>query len=140
MSRVACSKKLHVRDMRRLLQWLAVVLVTLVCAGFASPGQRITALGASLEVSPPEAATTTQRPPRRQMSHHWLAGTVRLNLETVKEDLDDGDALFDAVDGAAVGFESVSFPREAGRALRCQPRVDTSRFAVGTGLPRGPPT
>lgn len=79
------------------------------------------------------------------MSHHWLAGTVRpvVGLEAVKEDLedlDDGDSLFDAVDGASVVVESVPFPREPGRALRCQPRVDTSRFAVGTGLPRGPPT
>jgi hypothetical protein len=127
--------------MLRLLQWLAIAIATLVCADIARPGHGIASLGPAIEVAASDVANAVQRASAPQRSHYWRDGAARpvLALEVLDSDIDGGDALYDVADGAATGFKGVSFPRESGRALRCQPRIDTSRFAIGTGLPRGPP-
>jgi hypothetical protein len=127
----------------RRLQWLALAIVAIVCAGLAGPAPHIAKLAPSIEVTArDESASVVRRPSAPRWSHYWQAGAVRpvVDLEALASDIDDGDVLYGVADGVSAGFESVSFPREPAGTLRCQPRVDTSRFALGTGLPRGPPT
>lgn len=129
------------RTTLRLLQCLAAAFITLVCAGVASPAQGIGRLAASLDAAGftrADGANTARRAPER--SHSLRDGGTRRVCEVIESDASDDDALSDAADGTAIVFDGAAFSREPGRAPRCQVRIDTSRFAVGTGLPRGPPT
>jgi hypothetical protein len=47
--------------------------------------------------------------------------------------------LHDVPDVATLGFQCVADARQPRRLLRGELTIDTSRFAAGTGLPRGPP-
>ena len=127
----------------RLLQCLALAIATVVCAGITSPGQGIANLAAPVDVAAPDSASAVRWASPSEPLRQWrnrAAARPAGDLKAVAAESDDGDPRPELADDAASAFEAASFPREPARASRDEPRTDTSRFAISTGLPRGPPT
>jgi hypothetical protein len=121
----------------RLLRVALAIVTVILCACIASPRQR----AASFLVAAIDAPAQGQRASER--SHHWKYGDSRrvAELAAVEVDLeDDDDPLCDVADEAAPAYRCVPAPHRSDRVARADLPRDTSRFAAGTGLPRGPPT
>jgi hypothetical protein len=136
--------KNRVPEMLRLLHLLALAIATVVCAGITSPGRGIANLAAPIEVAAADSANAARcalaAEPSPQQWRDRAPRPLAEDLQAVESDSDDGDTRCELADDAAVAFRRISFPREPGRALRGEPEIDASRFAIDTGLPRGPPT
>lgn len=131
----------RVSALLKLLHLLAFAILTVVCAGLASDGRDIASLATRTEVTALRGGDTAAWALANQPVHQWqdgAASVVRDALEAEDLDDDDGDARFhDRVDEGRA-FTRVGSARGAGRALR-EALSDPSRFAMGRGLPRGPP-
>lgn len=133
----------HVPAVLRLLRLLTLALVTIVVAGIASPPRDTASLAGSIAVAAHDSANAVQRALAPQPAHHRRPPVTQpvAGLEAEEADLDDDrDALYEVADDRAATFKGVWLARKPGRGLRVDPQIDTSRFAAGTGLPRGPPT
>lgn len=128
----------RVPQLLRLLRHLAVLVVTLACAGIASPERA----RASLTEAATESASTPRVGSRPETFHHLRDGAPRraVELGDLESDLDDGDTHCDVAEDPAQAFSGASFPRSPCRAWRGEPQHHAMRFAISTGLPRGPPT
>ena len=83
--------------------------------------------------SEPDAASS-------EPSHRWHESTEPVaDLEAIEADDDEDDPLRDVLGIAALPLECVPIRREVDRDPGNELPSDTSRFAAGTGLPRGPP-
>ena len=135
--------KRHVRDVLRLLHLLTLAILTIVGAGIASPARGTTTLAGPVAVAPGDSVHAAKRAlapqPSHQRRHHVTHPAA--DLDALEADLDDDrDVLPDAAADRTATFTGVWLPRRPSRGLRVDPQTDTSRFASGTGLPRGPPT
>lgn len=129
----------------RLLHRLVIAIIAIVVCGGVAGAVRGSAnlLGAAIDaVTPPPAQTERAgRTPDPAHDCRDRAACRRLDLKAVESDFDDDDddAPCDAADGAPLAFRCVPSPRGAARVGRGELSIDTSRFARGPGLPRGPP-
>ncbi len=132
-----------------LLRYLALALAMalvglgLTSTGLASAGRATTGLlAASIGTAAPESADTEGAATTPASSHHWGGGAARPDgdLKAVEIDIDEDDPLCEAAHGPPPAFRCVPLPGKPDRASRGELQNDTSRFAAGTGLPRGPPT
>lgn len=120
------------------LTLIAIAIATVVCAGIFGAGR--------LTSSAPAAAVVTAS--AVQASQQWRAGddpadidrdAIEAERDDDNNDDDDVDARGHAIAAAFGSLRGRGSPRCPGRALRSEPPTDTSRFACGIGLPRGPP-
>jgi len=125
--------------MLRSLRLLVLAIVTLLCAGLASPGPRVASMASLLEVAASDRAATS--------SHQWRDGGAPRSLDghALEAELDDDDfdgdtdPPSDLAEARARASVGVLAPREPGQACRDEHRIDRSRFASGSGRPREPP-
>jgi hypothetical protein len=135
MIRGSCRR---VPELLRLLHVLALAIVAVVCAGIASPAPGIACQAARSEVAARDSASAV-RALAPQPSRPWRY------LDAVEADLDDDDIdddrdrQSDVADDPATTFRGVGLPSKLDRALRGDAPIDTSRFAIGSCRPRGPP-
>lgn len=132
----------RVRAMVRMFHLLAFAILTIVCAGVMSSGRSIATLVASIDVVVSDGANAARWGSAQASPREWCdcAAHPVDDLQAMESDIDDGDdSLCAAADEAAVAASRLAFPRTPGRSLRSEAQIDTSRFAIGTGLPRGPP-
>ena len=61
-------------------------------------------------------------------------------LRALESDIDEWDAQCDVADESLPTLAETAFPNEGARRPRSDAALDTSCFAVDSGLPRGPPT
>lgn len=132
--------------MLRLLRLLAFAIVTIVCAGLTSPGLGLASGRGPIEIG----AAGRAAPPigwalRPQPSHQWRDGAAApvVAPDPVEADGDDDNRNDDDERRSDVAHHSVvvdgaRIPNR-GSALHVAPSVDTSRFAIGEHLARGPP-
>lgn len=130
--------------MLRWLRLVALAIVTVVSLGLLGPGRGLVSLSRPLAVAALECSSSAAGALASESSHHWRQGEPRAAIENdaVEADLDDddGDTRSHVSGDAAMALRASGSPRESGRALRTDAEIDTSRFASGTGLPRGPPS
>jgi hypothetical protein len=121
---------------------LAFALV-LVCVGTASAGQGGTnLLGVSLDPSGFEAAVTetlASAPDSNPTFRSSNSCPDVDDLKAVEFDPDDHELLSRLPEVASLELVLHSVPHLREHAFRVERLLDTSRFAVSTGLPRGPP-
>jgi hypothetical protein len=139
-ARTARTKGGRVSETLRLLQRLAIALVTMVvCAGVPSLARTSASLLVrTVELTAPDSADERGASAPKP-AHHLRDGTSRPELQALEPDLDDEDPPCDVLDEPALAFERVPAAPESDCAWRGELPSDTSRFAAGTGLPRGPP-
>jgi hypothetical protein len=127
--------------MLRVLHRLALAIVTLACAGAASPGLSLTALTAAppIEIAMADSAVLARPMSAPKPVRQWEDAAEAPAVDLKAVECDDGDALCDLPEDAILAFAAVPFPREGAPTPRSEQEVDTSRFAMSTGLPRGPP-
>ena len=129
--------------MLRLLLRLTIAIATVIaCAGVARPERGSASLLAStVRVVAAAGASAERSGAPSESLHRWHegAGHPLADLEAIEADDDDDDSLRDVLGVAALSFRCVPIPFEADRDPGGEVAVDTSRFAAGTGLPRGPP-
>lgn len=127
------------------LQRLALAVVLLVVCGTTARGAP--AARPQPGIGPAMAAvdlalrhhTTAARP---EPSRFWRAPhpAPALDLDALETDDELDEDPVAHVHGFAESTKPCLAPeRDATRVLRAAPERDTSRFAAGTGLPRGPP-
>lgn len=122
--------------MLRVLYRFLSLATLLACAGMLLPTGGSTRVLAVVQEVVATASTESA----------WQAGDeetgVSFDMRPVEsdDDDDDDDPFCDVADGAALAFRWVPTPRRPEQAPRTEVSGDTSRFAAGTGLPRGPPS
>jgi hypothetical protein len=134
--------KRRVPELLRLLRRLAFAIVTVaVCALIACPGQGSASLAAAVDVAEGASASAVRGVLASEPLQYWQDdhGTRRADLKAVESDGDEDDPLCHVPVNAALSFRCQPVPPKPACALRCELQVDTSRFAAGPGLPRGPP-
>lgn len=126
--------------MLRWLRLLTVAIATVVCVTGISRTANLTASLVAAEVPSAHSSRATSPPEPNQWrsAHRSVADLKALEAEIDEDDADDADTLPDVAD-EAVSVRGISTPHEPPRALRGGFAFDTSRFAVDTTLPRGPP-
>ena len=128
--------------LRFLLRLTIAIATVLACAGIARPERGSASLLATTVHVVAAAGSSAERCVAPSGSlHRWHegAGHPLADLEAIELDDDEDDSLRDVLGVAALSFGCVPIPREANRDPVGELPVDTSRFAAGTGLPRGPP-
>jgi hypothetical protein len=137
----------RVPELLRLLHLRALAIVTVVCGGCRSPARGTASLAASVAVAAHDGASAVRWAAAPQASRQWhqrrdedLRPDADLGAVEADLDEDDRETLTGVADEPASPVSSVWPPRKPRRGLRVEPQNDTSRFAAGTGLPRGPPT
>lgn len=140
---VGTASRMHAALVR--LQRLALAVVVLVVCGAMAYGSR--AARPEPRIGPAMAAvdlalrhhSTAARP---EPSRFWRAPhpAPELDLDAVETDdeLDDDPVAHLHGEAETVRARPAT-PRDGARTPRGAPERDTSRFAVETGLPRGPP-
>lgn len=126
----------------RLLHGLALAIVAMVAIGVASPGRSGGTFSAEAAASDgPNGSRWAVASEQVQRSHRWRDGAPRAvaDFKAIEFDDDDADTLCDLLDDPTVAVKDPCFSRGSGRARRAHAQIDPSRFAAGTGLPRGPP-
>ncbi|HVH41658.1 MAG TPA: hypothetical protein VM925_04925 [Labilithrix sp.] len=139
------GRKKRVPEMLRLLCRVALAtVIVIVCAIIARPGGGSASLLAVAVAAAPSVSANAEHAPE---ARHWRDGHSRtvVDLKAVEADVDDDDdddddPLCHVRDHLVAAFRYVPAPRQTDRALRGELQIDTSRFAAGTCLPRGPPT
>lgn len=131
-----------VSEALRLVQRLALALLTiLVCASSPRPIRAsLQIVAAAVELASPDGAAADDVAP--ESSHRLLddRGRPDVDLDALEADLDDDDdRVGHDANPVSLTFRAAPPPRQPGRARRGDGESDTSRFAAGTGLPRGPP-
>jgi hypothetical protein len=128
----------RLRAIVRLLRLLALAVLTVIASlGMTSPGWTLaTALASPSSVT----AGAARFAPARAASDDAQHGVVRAIVEPNSEesDLDDEDSPLFEFD-ARLAFSCAVPPRRSDITSRGEPPIDTSRFASGAVLPRGPP-
>lgn len=133
------SAKRRVPKLLLLLHLLALAIVTVVCAGIASPAPAIASPAAPLEVVAPDSANAVRALARQ--SPHPSRDCAARPADAAEADIDDdGETPFGVADDPAPAFKDVWLQRRPAPAWRGEPRSDTSRLAIGSCRPRGPPT
>ena len=128
--------------LRFLLRLAVAIGAVIACAGIATPQRGSARLVATTFHVVAAASSSADRgvPPSGAL-HRWHEGAAysECDLEAIESDDDKHDPLRDVLAVAGQPFRcgpTLCEPdRDPGGALS----VDTSRFAAGTGLPRGPP-
>lgn len=136
-TRKALSKSARPALLRLLQRLVLAVIAIIVCASItsvvrraAAPGRVDTAVRAQHRRATPDA------------TQEWPADEARglVDLQALEEDdLDEEDAPFAFADDAPDHLDRAPLPRRPAWTGRGEASNDTSRFAAGTGLPRGPP-
>jgi hypothetical protein len=140
---VGATSRMHA--MLLVLRRLALAVAALVvCAGVAAPSRAaagFVAPAAVKLVACESAGREVMRASRLHPQDDAARRAIDLNAVELDDDDDDtdGDDPLCAVSEGALPFPSVPLPRNPGRAVRSELPTDTSRFAAGPGLPRGPP-
>lgn len=129
----------------RVIQRLVLAIVTVLAfSGVAGPGHEtrsvlfdtVGVVGKGVDRgATPETA-------RRRPTRTWQDGATHraADLKAIEEsDVNDKDPLGDVPFHAALAFEIDLTPGAGGSHLRAELLHDTSQFATGIGLPRGPP-
>ncbi len=132
----------HALRMLRLLHILAIALLTVACAGFASQGRGaplVSVIGAAVTTAGNASALRLAASPTLSQRSHNRA-TLRADLKALEAEGDgDGDAHFIPKDGE-LSIGGQTWPPTGSRAWRGECQLDSSRFAIRTGLARAPPT
>jgi hypothetical protein len=137
--------KSRVPESLRLLRRVVLAIVTvIVCAVIASPAGRSASLlaGAFDVAAEADSGNAVRGVLASEPLQYWQDdhGTRGTDLKAVEFDGDDeDDPLCHVPDNAALSFRCVPAPPKPAHALRAELQIDTSRFAAGPGLPRGPP-
>jgi hypothetical protein len=148
-SAAEAPKRRPVASLRRYYGIL-LAFVTLVCASLAGVPQQAASArtGSTLDAVDAVLDSTgaVQWALASGSSHHLRGGAdpSDVDLEGIESDSDDnddddGDPRHHVADHGAAAVDGIVFPRRPGRAWSREPERDTSRFASGIGLPRGPP-
>ena len=142
------------RELLRQLTFLAIAMVTVVCAGLVGRGG-LSGGASPVEIVAVAGASDARWAPAPQGSSQWRRGIDLPDFENdaLEADLDDddrddrddddfgeNDARSTLAHEQAVALRHAAFPRKPARALSSEHRLDPSRFVAGTRLPRGPPT
>jgi hypothetical protein len=125
---------------RLFYRLLLAIVAVFLCSGAASPAAAATTVvAATIEVAASDGAANIDSTP--EPAHHWRDGGSRpVEPKACEIDLDDDDdPLCDVLHDLAPTFQCLPSPREPTRFTRGELSIDTSRFAAGLGLPRGPP-
>jgi hypothetical protein len=145
------GKKSRARAMLLVLHRLVIAaLAVIIAAGIAIPGWGSARLIAAAFDATTRDTAGDERDLRESERVQWWqddAAHAEVDQTVIESDGDeDGDEDGDGSDlpcdlagGAARSLHCVPFPPKPGRALRGELPIDTSRFAAGTRLPRGPP-
>lgn len=127
----------------RVSLFAALALFTLlVCAGLVGPHRAVRAVTpvgfafAPLASDHDVRCASTPEPARSWAEDSDGPG---LDVGDVELDDDEGDARHDFAGAPCVAVRGLPDLAGGRRPARGEPRFDTSRFAMGTGLPRGPP-
>lgn len=124
--------------MLRALYRLLTLAALLVGAGVVLPtGGSTYVLATVREVAAVEGASTESS---WQTPDDESGEAPDLRVVESDDDDDDDDPFCDIADGSALAFRVVPSPPRPERARHRGISVDTSRYAAGTGLPRGPPS
>lgn len=104
-------------------------------------GQGFTGIGPVEVAATFSANATLSTPPSEPLQQWWdLAPEDAIDaLKAVEADIDDLSPTCDVSDGTSMAFNANLFPRVPSRAQHGEPEEDPSAFAIGAGLPRGPP-
>jgi len=126
----------------RLLQRLVLAIVTIVlCASVTSVVRRV-AIAGRIDAATAEAHYVARcAAPVPDQSQEWQGADERVaDLKAVESELDEEDRdVSDVTDDTTPAMSRLLVPRKTHRVSRGEAEIDTSRFAAGTGLPRGPP-
>jgi len=131
------------KTLRTLMRIALAIVAVLFCAGLASTarvlGARADTVAVVVQVtvtpSIDDDASSSRSPFVRTPS-----STPAEEVAAADTDLDDDDDTLSAVSHlSSLAFRAVPSPGGRSRAIRSEGEIDTSRFAAGTGLPRGPP-
>lgn len=126
----------------RLLQRLVLAIVTIVlCASVTSVVRRVAVAGA-IDAAVADAHVAARcAAPAPDQSQEWQDADDRVaDLKAVESEFDEEDRdVSDVADEAPQALSRIVASPETDRVSRGEAQFDTSRFAVGTGLPRGPP-
>lgn len=127
---------------RRLQRVLLAVVAVLVCVSVTGPFRGLASVRASIARASDSANECWVGAASSDGSHRCadVAPQPGVDLEAIESDLDeeDDDALVDVADETAADFVCAPLPGRV-RPTRIETTVDTSRFARGPGLARGPP-
>jgi hypothetical protein len=123
----------------RILSLLYGVLLVVIATVLG--GQGFAGLGPVEVAATFNANATLSTPPSEPLQQWWdLAPEDAIEtLEALEADIDDLSPVVDISDGTSLAFDANSFPRVPNRPQRGEPEEDPLAFAIGAGLPRGPP-
>ncbi len=141
------SRRRAALPLRFLLRVAMAIATLVVFGGIAGRTAGASLVAAAYQVAACESVESgTSSSQASQASHHWKDRTPRRpapDLKAVELDDDsddDDDSARDGTELAALSFRCALDRCAPRRALRRgELQVDTSRFAAGIGLPRGPP-
>jgi hypothetical protein len=129
----------RVRVMLQKLYRVALVIVTVVCAGIVGSSSGGASISVIASTDTATATTWVFGHAQSYRSRGRLEASLETDLKAVESDIDDVDTLCGIADALALSRGDDRFSRTPPRLGRGEDRGDPSRFAVGTGLPRGPP-
>lgn len=138
-TRKALSKSARPALLRLLQRLVLAVVAIVVCASITSVVRRAAVAG---RVDTAVRAQHRRAASAPESTQEWRADDVRgfVDLQALEEDdLDEEDAPFAFADDPADHADRTPLPRRPAWSGRGEASNDTSRFAAGTGLPRGPP-
>lgn len=133
------------KTLRTLMRMALAIVVVLFCAGLASTARVLAATADAVAVVAEVTATANlddEASSSRSPSVNNPASTRAEDLGAADTDLDDDDdddSLNAVSHLSSLAFRVVPAPGGPSHAIRSEGESDTSRFAAGTGLPRGPP-
>ncbi len=135
----------RLRNMFARLQWIAFALLTIfVCASATDSARRASpALVHGVVATVGQVTLEKANVERTETSRQWRAGAAQheVDFDVVECDDDERDDDRTSRAQAAPSFALIrrEAAHEASRSWHAELGADTSRFAAGTGLPRGPP-
>ncbi len=136
--------KSRVRQLLRFVHLALAIATVIVCAGIALPGRASASFVAATFVTASETESAARGLPASEPLRHWQAceDGPAVDFKAVESDCeDDGqqDRHCDVPESLALSFGYVPGPSGPDAAWRGELGIDPSRFAAGSGLPRGPP-
>lgn len=132
------------KTLRSLMRIALAIVAVLFCAGLASTSRMLAAsadlVAVVAEVA--DAAGDDDVALSESSSVHTPSSAPdeeRSNVDTDVDDDDDDDSLSAVSHLSTLAFRVLPLPSTPSHAHLRAHDIDTSRFASGTGLPRGPP-
>lgn len=133
------------------------VVAVIFCAGVAVPGWRSARpIAAAIDAAVRDTASAERVALQSEQLQRWRDDGARFEVDhtaiesdgdgdeplcdkAIESDGDGDEPLCDLTHGAARSLPCIPLQRKADRALRGELPIDTSHFAAGPRLPRGPP-